>query len=51
MRKRETEGDADLLRLLAQRLAENGPEAARLREAIGQTVGHESSDGHRLKTT
>jgi integrase len=49
-RRRGTEGDADLLRLLAQRLADDGPEAARLREAIGQIVGHESPKDHRLET-
>jgi hypothetical protein len=33
--------DRDLIRSLARRLAEDGPEAARLREAVGRTVAGE----------
>ena len=35
--------DRDLLRLLAERLAETGPEASRLRAAISQIVGQDPS--------
>ena len=32
------DGDRDLIRSLARRLAEDGPEASRLRAAVGQTI-------------
>jgi hypothetical protein len=35
------DADRDLIRSLARRLAENGPDAARLRTAVIQTVGGE----------
>ncbi len=35
------DADRDLIRSLARRLAEEGPEAARLREAVSQTVAGE----------
>ena len=35
------ESDRDLIRSLARRLAENGPEASRLRAAVNQTIGGE----------
>jgi integrase len=36
--RRRRPADGDLLRLVAQRLAENGPEAARLRAALSKTI-------------
>jgi len=33
--------DRDLIRLLARRLAENGPEAAKLRAVVNQTINDE----------
>ncbi len=33
------DGDRDLIRALARRLAENGPDAARLRAAVSETMG------------
>lgn len=35
------EADSELIRMLAQRLAEDGPDAVRLREAISESIGHE----------
>lgn len=35
------DGDRDLIRSLARRLAEDGPEASRLRAAVGQTISGE----------
>jgi hypothetical protein len=35
------DGDRDLIRSLARRLAEGGPEAARLRAAVTQTISGE----------
>jgi hypothetical protein len=35
------DADRDLIRSLAKRLAEDGPEAARLRTAMSQTIGGE----------
>src|SRR5689334_19060741 len=35
------DADRDLIRLLARRLAENGPESARLRAAVTDTIGGE----------
>lgn len=35
------DGDRDLIRSLARRLAEDGPEALRLREAVAQTMSGE----------
>jgi len=35
------DADRDLIRSLARRLAENGPEASRLRAAVSQTIGGE----------
>ncbi|HMM93131.1 hypothetical protein [Bradyrhizobium sp.] len=35
------DGDRDLIRSLARRLAEDGPDAARLRAAVSQTVSGE----------
>ena len=43
-RRRGEEADAELIRILTQRLAEDGPDAARLREAINQSIGHEGTD-------
>ena len=43
-RLRGTETDGELLRMLTQRLAEDGPEAARLREVISQSIGQERTD-------
>jgi hypothetical protein len=34
-------GDRDLIRSLARRLAENGPEATRIRSAVSQTISGE----------
>jgi integrase len=38
-RKHSSDGDAELIRMLTRCLAEEGPEAERLRQAIGQSVG------------
>ena len=46
-RRRGSESDSELIRMLAARLAENGPDAARLREAIGETIGEERPDSRR----
>jgi hypothetical protein len=35
------DADRDLIRLLARRLAENGPESARLRAAVNDTINGE----------
>ncbi len=35
------DGDRDLIRSLARRLAENGPDASRLRAAVSQTISGE----------
>lgn len=35
------DADRDLIRSLARRLAENGPDASRLRAAVTQTIGGE----------
>ena len=35
------DADRDLIRSLARRLAEDGPEASRLRQAVSQTIGDE----------
>ena len=35
------DADRDLIRSLARRLAEDGPEASRLRAAVSQTIGGE----------
>ena len=35
------DGDRDLIRSLARRLAENGPDAARLRTAVSKTISGE----------
>lgn len=35
------DADRDLIRALARRLAEDGPEASRLRAAVSQTIGGE----------
>jgi hypothetical protein len=35
------EADRDLIRSLARRLAENGPEASRLRASVGKTLAGE----------
>jgi integrase len=45
---RGADADRELIRVLAQRLAEDGPEAARLRETISESIGQELSDGRRL---
>jgi len=37
--RRAAESDSELIRMLAQRLAEDGSEAVRLREAITETIG------------
>jgi hypothetical protein len=47
-RRRASEADGELIRMLAQRLAEDGPDAARLREAISETIGHPPSEGRQL---
>jgi hypothetical protein len=39
------DADRDLIRLLARRLAEKGPDASRLRLAVSQTIGGEPSKG------
>lgn len=36
------DADRDLIRSLARRLAEDGPEASRLRAAVSQTIGGET---------
>jgi integrase len=41
---RETRDDSELIQMLAQRLAEDGPDAARLREAISQSIGERQLD-------
>jgi hypothetical protein len=43
--------DSDLLRLLAQRLAENGPDAAHLRKMISDTVAPGRAEGRGCETT
>ncbi|GJE61047.1 PA2169 family four-helix-bundle protein [Methylobacterium trifolii] len=37
------DADRDLIRTLARRLAEDGPEASRLRAAVSRTIGGEPS--------
>ncbi|SED74892.1 hypothetical protein SAMN05519104_4262 [Rhizobiales bacterium GAS188] len=37
------DGDRDLIRSLARRLAEDGPEAARIRATVAQTISGEPS--------
>ncbi len=39
------DADRDLIRHLARRLAEDGPEAARLRAAVSQTIAGEPKKG------
>ena len=46
-RRRGAGEDGDLIRMLARRLAEGGPDAARLREAINESIGQERPDGRR----
>ena len=38
-RRRGAEADGELIRMLTQRLAEDGPDAVRLREAISESIG------------
>jgi hypothetical protein len=38
-------GDRDLIRSLARRLAEDGPEAKRIRSAVSQTISGEPKKG------
>jgi integrase len=49
--RRGPAADTDLLRLLAQRLAENGPDAAHLRKMISDTVAPGRADGRGRETT
>jgi integrase len=43
-RRPGAEADGELIRMLAQRLAEDGPDAVRLREAISESMGQERFD-------
>jgi len=43
-RRPGAEADGELIRMLAQRLAEDGPDAVRLREAISESMGRERFD-------
>ena len=46
-RRPVAEGDGALIRMLAQRLAEDGPDAVRLREALSESIGQERFDDRR----
>ena len=46
-RRPRAEADGELIRMLAQRLAEDGPDAVRLREAISESIGQERFDDRR----
>ena len=46
-RRPVAEGDGALIRMLAQRLAEDGPDAVRIREALSESIGQERFDDRR----
>jgi integrase len=46
-RRPGSEADGELIRMLAQRLAEDGPDAVRLREAISESIGQERFNDRR----
>jgi len=46
-RRPRAEADGELIRMLAQRLAKDGPDAVRLREAISESIGQERFDDRR----
>jgi hypothetical protein len=47
-RRPDPESDGELIRLLAQRLAEDGPDAVRLREAISESIGQGRVEDRRV---
>jgi integrase len=49
-RRHVADADGELIRILAQRLAEDGPDAARLREAISESISQRRSDDRGLQT-
>ena len=48
--RRGADSDRELIRMLTEQLAEDGPDAARLRKAIADSIGHPHGSNHHPRT-